>query len=221
MQHLVRPLRWAFFRAQSSDSALDTAPLAVVLAPTALVPPVHAIEASEGSRGERAFFELPAGEGDRVVARGDAWFDDIRTRPRDARRIPVWAVLHPCGECNATLPALRSLSAWMSPAQHAAVAALQLPWSLESELHALRVWPSDAYLDLADRLRAKLALASALSQTARHGTEAVALEISDSVVSCKSFSFSLELEAAAAVPLRSPPAERESRGGRVSPAAAQ
>ena len=119
-------------------------------APTALLPPVHAIEASEGSRGERAFFELPAGEGDRVVARGDAWFDDIRTRPRDARRIPVWGVLHPCGECNATLPALRSLSAWMSPAQHAAVAALQLPWSLESELHALRVWPPDAYLDLAD-----------------------------------------------------------------------
>lgn len=161
---LTRPLGWAFFRT-SGDQILVLAPGLV------RGPGVFAIDHFSYRSPQRFFAAQRSVIGTpKPVAPGIAYDAHDRAVGSDVE-IPVWGILHRCSEANLALVpsrgaggsskslegvrrciaaetlwphALRTQSSY-----HSAVMTTSLPPAIVSAIGALRVWPSDAKVDVA------------------------------------------------------------------------
>ena len=175
---LMRPLEWAFFRPAAAGAAEHV----LVLAPGVMRPPIFAVEHRLAPR-ERfvAVAHSPSGDADAPVKAGVPFRSLDRAPLETDREVPVWGVLHRCTRSNllnasdaaeggatnasnesqsahrcaaeATLRPFAEAIAMVDSEAASRLAEAQMPHALAEALSRLRLWSSDAMVDLSESSR--------------------------------------------------------------------
>ena len=179
---LTRPLSWAFYRVVGQQQLL-------VLAPGVVPGGVHGIDHFT-SRSPQRFFATPRlpSEAPLPVAPGVP-YEAMDRAVASKVEIPAWGVLYRCAKSNVltrlgsvglsahemarrcmAVDSLRPHVQRITPSLFGAVRDARLPANLAADLAAMRVWPADAWIDLAVS-----STVSTQSQSASHASDAVCL----------------------------------------------
>lgn len=178
LSRLARPLDWSLHRIDEHASPHNTStareePLVLILAPGVRAHgAVYGIDGPDSSGAFHPFARGPPGllGADEALGRGSNFFTADLSRLSTTRSVPAWGVLHRCSSTNlrdqhwnrtggvATMVdrdrvcrAARALyphAVSMDATTRDAILRGTLPESIVRDLSSLRVWPSDAFIDL-------------------------------------------------------------------------
>lgn len=140
-------MEWGFFRVE--PKAAETS-MVLVLAPGVVNgDPVYGIDPHEG-RFHSAASPPDVFARDQKIPQAPLWSVDQNIRGTGNRVIPVWGIVHRCGEANqcAAASLLRKHWAYVDGAVLQRVRQCSLPSHMLAKLQHLRVWPTSATVDI-------------------------------------------------------------------------